>query len=41
MSFILGIGVGVLLVMGFALLTVASNADDVIDDSLDNHTDFR
>ena len=31
MTFILGVGVGILLTMGFALLSVASNADDVID----------
>ena len=37
MIFILGVGVGVLLTVGFSLLSVASNADDVID----NNTDFR
>jgi xanthosine utilization system XapX-like protein len=37
MVFILGVGVGVLVTVGFALLSVASNADDVID----NNTDFR
>jgi hypothetical protein len=37
MTFILGVGVGVLLVVGFALLSVASNTDD----SIDNNTDFR
>jgi hypothetical protein len=37
MTFILGVGVGVLLVVGFALLSVASDADD----SIDNNTDFR
>lgn len=31
MTFILGVGVGILLTMGFALLSVASDADDVID----------
>ena len=37
MTFILGVGVGVLLTVLLALLSVASNADDVID----NNTDFR
>jgi len=37
MTFILGIGVGVLLTIGFSLLSVASDADDKID----NNTDFR
>jgi xanthosine utilization system XapX-like protein len=37
MTFILGVGVGVLITVGFALLSVASDADDVID----NNTDFR
>jgi len=41
MTFILGVGVGVLITVGFALLSVASNADDVIDDEIDNYTDFR
>jgi hypothetical protein len=41
MTFILGIGVGVLLTVGYALLSVASDADDAIDDAIDNHTDFR
>jgi len=31
MTFILGVGVGVLITVGFALLSVASNADDEID----------
>ena len=37
MTFILGVGVGVLLTVLLALLSVSSNADDVID----NNTDFR
>jgi hypothetical protein len=37
MSFILGIGVGILLTMGYAFLSVASDADDVID----NRNNFR
>jgi xanthosine utilization system XapX-like protein len=31
MTFLLGIGVGVLLTVGYALLSVASDADDAID----------
>ena len=41
MTFILGVGVGVLITVGFALLSIASNADDTIDDEIDNYTDFR
>jgi hypothetical protein len=37
MTFILGVGVGVLITIGFAFLSVASDQDDIID----NHTDFR
>ena len=37
MTFILGIGVGVLITVGFALLSVASDEDDRID----NNIDFR
>jgi len=37
MTFILGVAVGVLATIGFSLLSVASDADDVID----NNTDFR
>jgi len=31
MTFLLGVGVGVLLTVGYALLSVASDADDAID----------
>jgi hypothetical protein len=31
MTFLLGVGLGVLLTVGYALLSVASDADDVID----------
>ena len=31
MTFILGMGLGILLTMGYALLSVASDADDAID----------
>jgi hypothetical protein len=31
MTFILGVGVGVLITVGFALLSISSDADDVID----------
>jgi hypothetical protein len=31
MTFILGVGVGILLTIGYAILSVASDADDVID----------
>ena len=41
MTLILGVGVGILATIGFALLSVASNADDVIDEEIDNYTDFR
>ena len=37
MTFILGVAVGVLATIGFSLLSVASDADDAID----NNTDFR
>jgi len=37
MVFILGVGIGVLFTVGFALLSVASDANDEID----NNTDFR
>ena len=37
MTFILGVAVGVLATVGFAILSVASDADDMID----NDTDFR
>ena len=37
MTFILGIGVGVLITVGFALLSVSSDQDDIVD----NNTDFR
>jgi len=36
MSFLLGVGVGVLLIVGFSLLSVASDADDVIDNEYNN-----
>ena len=41
MTFILGVGVGILATIGFALLSVSSNADDAIDEEIDNYTDFR
>ena len=37
MTFILGIGLGVLLTIGFSLLSVASDADDAIDKEYDNN----
>jgi hypothetical protein len=37
MTFIAGFGLGVLVTIGFALLSVASDGDDAID----NNTDFR
>ena len=37
MIFILGIGVGILLTIGYALLSVASDADDAIDKEYDNN----
>lgn len=37
MTFILGVGLGVLLTIGYALLSVASDADDVIDKEYDNN----
>jgi hypothetical protein len=37
MVFIAGFGLGVLVTIGFALLSVASDQDDMID----NNTDFR
>jgi len=37
MTFILGVAVGVLATVGFAILSVASDADDRID----NDTNFR
>jgi hypothetical protein len=37
MTFIAGFALGVLLTVGFALISVASDADD----SIDNNTDFR
>jgi len=37
MTFILGIAVGVLATIGFSLLSVASDADDVIDKEYDNN----
>ena len=36
MTFLLGIGVGVLLTVGFSLLSVASDADDAIDNEYNN-----
>jgi len=36
MTFILGMGLGALLTIGFSLLSVASNADDVIDKEYNN-----
>ena len=36
MTFLLGIGVGVLLTVGYALLSVASDADDAIDNEYKN-----
>jgi hypothetical protein len=39
MTFILGVGLGILATMGFALLSMASNGDDA--DDIDNNTDFR
>lgn len=41
MTFILGVAVGILATVGFSILSVASNADDVIEDEIDNYTDFR
>jgi hypothetical protein len=41
MTFLAGFALGVLAIIGFSLLTVASDADDVIEDEIDNHTDFR
>jgi hypothetical protein len=41
MTFIAGVGFGILLCVGYALLSIASNADDAIDDEIDNYTDFR
>ena len=41
MTFILGMGLGALLTIGFSFLAVASDADDEIDDAIDNNTDFR
>ena len=37
MTFILGVAVGVLATIGFSLIAVASNADDVIDKEYNNH----
>jgi hypothetical protein len=37
MTFILGVGVGVLITVGFALLSVASDADDVIGKDDENY----
>ena len=36
MTFILGMGLGALLMIGFSLLSVASNADDAIDKEYNN-----
>ena len=40
MSFILGMGLGALLAIGFSLLSMTSMQDDM-DDNIDNNTDFR
>jgi len=37
MTFILGMGLGALLTIGFSLLAVASDADDAIDKEYDNN----
>jgi len=37
MTFIIGVAVGVLATVGFAILSVASDADDVIDKEYDNY----
>jgi hypothetical protein len=37
MVFIAGFGLGVLVTIGFALLSVSSGQDDIVD----NNTDFR
>jgi glucose uptake protein GlcU len=37
MTFILGVLSGILITFGFALLSVSSDQDDIVD----NHTDFR
>jgi len=37
MTFILGMGLGALLTIGFSLLVVASDADDAIDKEYDNN----
>jgi len=37
MTFILGMGLGALLTIGFSLLSVASDADDAIDKEYDNN----
>ena len=37
MTFIFGIGLGILLTIGFSLLSVASDADDAIDKEYDNN----
>ena len=36
MTFILGMGLGALLTIGFALLSVASDEDDAIDNEYNN-----
>ena len=36
MTFILGMGLGALLMIGFSFLSVASNADDAIDKEYNN-----
>ena len=37
MTFILGMGLGALLTIGFSFLSVASDADDAIDKEYDNN----
>lgn len=37
MTFILGVAVGVLLTVGYALLSVASDSDDAIDNEYKNN----
>ena len=37
MVFILGVAVGFIATVGFAILSVASDADDVIDKEYDNY----
>jgi len=37
MTFLLGMGLGSLLTIGFSLLYAASNADDVIDKEYNKH----